>query len=760
VFDGVLAHQLSMVGVGDGETSRRTFAALISANYFSVLRVPLLTGRTFSSDEERPGSNIPVVIVSHLYWKKAGFDPDLPGKTIRINERPFTVIGITPEHFTGTMMLFGPELYFPLGVFDLLANQSEATPARSLDRNDAFQLFLVGRLKPGIAASSANAALQTLATGLEAAYPVAFKDQTLITGSLPRLSTNTNPADESQLSRIGGLLLSMAAIVLLIACLNLANMLLARGTARRKEFAIRLALGGGRGRIIRQLVTEGFILAAGGGALGLLLAIWASGLLVNSMAALMPIALFFKGATNPAVLAATVGFCTFATFFFALGPALKLTRPNVISDLKEQAGEDAPRRRSLRWLPRHPLVVIQIALSLVLLTAAGLFVRGALNAAQFKTGFETSGTLLAEVDASLGGYDQAQALQLYRQINENLATLAGVQHSSVGSLVPLGMMSISHDVRRFGLNPAPEARPATPAEGQSFQARWTSTGADYFRSVGLPILQGRAFTSVEAEVAGSPQVAIIDQVLAQKLFPEGNALGQRIQWANREAALGADASGMEIVGIVPATRWELFGREEASNIYVPFAQGYQSNVFFHVRTSARTPESQAVMLEAIRNEIRRTAPNVPLFSVKSFQQHLDSSMELWTVRAGAMLFGLFGALALLLAVVGIYGVKAYAVSRRTREIGIRMALGAEAATVQRMILREGLSMTLTGIIIGLTLGLALGQALASLLYEVSAFDPITLTLAPLILAIAAMLACWVPARRATRVSPMTALRTE
>ncbi len=751
-FDGILAHNLALVGVGEGDTSRRTFAAIVSSNYFSVLGVPLAQGRAFTAEEEKPGAALQTVIVSHLYWEKNGRDPALVGKTLRIDERLFTVVGITPDHFTGTSMLFGPEFYFPLGVYDQLSNEFGDGRRRSLAQNNAFNLFLVGRLKPGVTRDAANAALRTLAANLETAFPVEQKDQTMFAGTLPRLSTSTNPTSEKELAVLGTLLMAMAGIVLLIACLNLANMLLARGAARRKEIAVRLALGGGRARIVRQLLTEGFVLSFAGGVAGLLLALWSAGAFVRSFSAIMPIALFFHGAANPAVFAATLAFCTFATFFFALGPALKLTRADLIGDLKQNPGEDAATRRRSRWLPRHPLVVIQLALSLALLTAAALFVRGALNAARFDTGFHAPNTVIAEVDAALGGYDRPHAIQLYASLTERLAALPGVQAASVGAIVPLGNIQMSRHVRRAGIVVAPDAHPATAAEGRAFDARWTSTGADYFRAMGLPLLQGRAFTPAETDHEGAPPVAIVDETLAKKLFPEGNALGQRIAWSAEKT--------YEIVGIVAPTRWELFDHADHGCLYEPFAQGYQSNAFFHLAVANASPEAQRALFETVRREIRQAAPSLPLFSVKTFSQHLDASVQLWIVRAGAATFGLFGALALLLAVVGIYGVNAYAVSRRTREIGIRMALGADAGAVRGMILREGLGTTIAGVTLGLLLGAGIGQACTKLLYEVSALDPLAFTLAPLVLGLAAMLACWLPARRATQVNPMVALRAE
>ena len=775
-FTGILAHNLTMVGLGDGADTRRTFAGIVTANYFDVLGVKLIRGRAFTLAEEAPGSATQVVIASHLYWKKTGFDPALVGSTIRVNERPFTVVGIAPENFTGTMMLFGTELYFPLGLFDQLSNDFQAEAKRTLEHRDAYNLFVVARLAPGVSTTSAKDALGASATGLEQAFPVEQKDQTFTLAPLPRLSTSNAPSDESQLNLVGLLLLGMTAIVLLIASLNLANLLLARGSARRKEFAIRLALGGGRARIIRQLLTEGLVLSIAGGCVGLVLAMWSADLLIGSMASLVPVSIFFAGTVNPAILAATLGFSVLSTLFFALGPALKLSRGDVITDLKEHAGEDtAPRRR---WLPRNPLVVAQIALSLGLLTCAGLFVRGALAAGGADIGLKAENTLIVEADASLGGYDEVHARQLYRNITDKLAALPGVQSASIGATVPFGMISLGRPVQRAGFHLAKDAKPANAAEGLAYDSRWNSVGADYFATFGLPVLRGRTFTAAD-DAKGAPAVAIIDEALAKKLWPDGSALGQRIQYADRDAtrapakgggsgisvsddvtARAEDAKSIEIVGIVPVVRASLFSSEPGTAIYVPFAQGFQSNVNFHVRTVANTPAVAASLIEAVRREVRTAAPGVPVFKVRTFRQHLDASADLWITRIGATLFSIFGSLALLLAVVGLYGVKAYSVARRTREIGIRMALGAEPGTVQRMILREGLLMTLSGAALGLLLALGLGKLCASLLYQVSPVDPLTFTLAPAVLFITAMFACYLPARKATRVSPLTALHSE
>jgi predicted permease len=553
-------------------------------------------------------------------------------------------------------------------------------------------------------------------------------------------------------------------------------MLLARSTARRKEIAIRLALGGSRWRIVRQLLTEGFALAVLGGMGGLILGLWSSDLLVGSMRKLMPLDIVWLAGPNSAILAATFGFCLLGTLMFALGPALKISRSAVVADLKENAGEDVVRRR-WKFLPRHPLVVVQIAFSLALITAAALFIRGAHKAASVDTGLKPGASYVLEVDASLAGYEPKRAQELYRNLNERLAALPGVEHESISSIVPFGMFELTRKVQRAGFRLAPDARPATAAEGLAIEVAWNSVGADYFSAVGLPVVRGRAFTESEATQPG-PKVAIIDEVLAKKLWPDGDALGQRIQYAaaNTPSAQGADGGHIggsadlndgekqqetiEIVGIVPATRHALFEKEPVGGIYLPFARGFQSDISFFVRFHSLAPGTETSTADLLRRTVREIDPSIPILSLRTFAQHLDSNLDLWLVRAGAALFSVFGGLALSLAVVGLYGVKAYSVARRTREIGIRMALGAQAGAVLRMIMREGSIMLVSGVVIGLLLSMATAKALSGILYEVGAFDPVAFTAAPLVLAAAALIATWLPARRATRVNPIQALRTE
>ena len=705
VFSDVMAYNLALVGIGQKGDTRRAFSAIVSSNYFSVLGVLPAQGRAFLPEEETPGRATPVAIVSNSYWQKHNQPP--LGSPLLINGRPFTIVGVLPKGFTGTLQVFSAEVWLPLSVYDQVQNDFQDSAKRTtLGDRAGQQLLIVGRLKPDMTATAVEPALKGLAANLEKAFPVEQKDQTFQAAPVSRHSVSTSPQGDGGLAKIVPLLFGMAIVVLLVACLNLANMLLARGTARRKEIAIRLALGAARTRIVRQLLTEGLVLALLGGIGGLVIGLWSSDFLVGSLRKLMPLDIVWLSGPSPAVLGATFGFCVLGTLAFALGPALKLSRSAVVADLKEHASEDVARRH-WKFLPRHPLVVLQIAFSLALLTAAALFIRGANKAASVETGLEPGASFILEVDASLAGYQPKRAEQLYRDLEERLAALPGVERASISATVPFGMISLSKNVQRAGVRPGPEAKPASAAEGLAFNATWNSVGGDYFSTVGLPVLRGRVFNDAETTQAGGAMVAIIDDVLAKKLWPDADALGQRIQFAGDNAprakgsggasmGMSADLSGeikpdetMEIVGIVPTTRHALFEKDPSGAIYVPFAQGFQSDVSYFVRFRSLTPGSEAATADLLRRTVRDVDPSIPIISLKTFRQHLESNLELWIVRAGAALFSIFGGLALGLAVVGLYGVKAYSVARRTREIGIRMALGAQPGMVLRMIMREG-----------------------------------------------------------------------
>lgn len=757
LFAGVLGFNQTVVGLNEGAVTRRVFASIITANYFETLGVPLARGRTFTREEERPGAAAPVVIVSHDHWRRAGFDPGLIGRTLRINERLYTVVGIAPEGFSGTTALFGPEFYFPLGSFDLLENAMVGEERLSLDRPDVYKLYVVARLAPGVDQGSAKAALAALATNLESVFPVEFKNQTVSLGPLPRLGTSSSPRSEAAIMGFCVVLMALALAVLLIVCLNLAGLLLARGQARRKEFAIRLALGGSRAQLIRQLCLEGLVLALVGGVLGRLAADTVLGLIARALETRMPVSLFLAPAGSSAVLAVTALICIGATLAFSLGPALKLSRADVLSDLKQQAGEYVVGPRLVWWRPRNLLVVAQVALSLALLIVAGLFLRLTISAVNTDHGSRADHTVLAEVDTAMVGFDQARSLDVFRTTQARLAALPGVQASAVGTIVPYGTIGMSRSVRRDGPAPAADASPATAAEGRAYVGRWNSVGADYFSVMGLRLLDGRAFTDAEATAPGAPPVAIIDEVLARQLWPEGGAVGRFVRFSDSE---DQKTAALQVVGLVAYSSGDIFEGTPIGAVYQPFAQGYSGHAHFHVRPTADTEAAALALVPAVRAVIRETASGVPVFKVSTFKHHAENSLEIWAAGLGSMLLAVFSGFAMAVAMVGIYSVKAYQVSRRTREIGVRMALGAMPGAIQSLILREGLATAALGIGGGILLGLSINRVFGAVMHGVRPFDPLVLAAASVAFLISAALATWIPARRATRVNPLEALRAE
>ena len=737
VFTGLAAHNLAMVGLTEGDTTRRLFADMVSSNYFDVIGTPLLRGRVFTADEERPGSAASVVIVSYSFWKRHGADPAMLGRSLRLNGRLFTVIGITPEGFTGTTALISAELYTPLGAHDALVNDFE-NRNRTLASRDTNTLIVLARLRPGVTIPAADAQLSGIAVAMQKAWPVENKDQTLLVRPLSRLSVSDNPTSDKELAVPAILLLSMAAVVLLIASLNVANMMLARGAARRKEIAIRLALGGGRRDIVQQLIVESLMLALAGGAAGLFIAWSSTRLLVNSMARLAPLDLVYSATPDLRVLAATFSFCLFSTLLFGVGPAWNLSRPDLVTDLKD--GERGGSGRKRLFSRGNLLVMGQICLSLTLLTAAGLFTRSALRAAGIAPGFRIANSIVIELDPSLAGYNQARGRETYRALLARLKALPGVQSASIAATVPFGMTASGRNIRRPGTDPADQRN--------LVNCRSNIVGPDYFETMGIPLLRGRSFRAAEA--SGRTAV-VIDRLAANRLWPDGDALGKHILMNDDVDK----ARELEIVGIVANVREHIVGRGEEPHLYVPFGQEYQSDMHIHLKVA-----SESAMLETVRREIRTVDSAVPVLALKTMRQHLESSVDLWIMRTGASLFSIFGGVALVLAMVGLYGIRSYTVARRTREIGIRMALGANSSDTLRLVVREGVALTAIGAAAGLTLSFLLGKVLAGMLYQVSGSDPIVFLAAPAILSAVSLLACYVPARRAAGVDPMIALRHE
>ena len=573
---------------------------------------------------------------------------------------------------------------------------------------------------------------------MQKAWPVENKDQTLLARPLSRLSVSDNPTSDKELAVPAILLLSMAAVVLLIASLNVANMMLARGAARRKEIAIRLALGGGRRDIVQQLLVESLMLALAGGAAGLFIAWSSTRLLVSSMARLAPLDLVYSATPDLRVLAATFSFCLFSTLLFGFMPAWNLSRPDLVTDLKD--GERGGSGRKRLFSRGNLLVMGQIGLSLTLLTAAGLFTRSALRAAGIAPGFRIANSIVIELDPSLAGYNQARGRETYRALLARLKALPGVESASLAATVPFGMTASGRSIRRPDTDPADQRN--------LVNCRSNIVDPDYFDTMGIPLLRGRSF--LPAEASGRTAV-VIDRLAANRLWPDGDALGKHILM-NEDVG---KARELEIVGIVANVREHIVGKGEEPHLYVPFGQEYQSDMHIHLKVA-----SESAMLETVRREIRAVDSAVPVLALKTMRQHLESSIDLWIMRTGATLFSIFGGVALLLAMVGLYGIRSYTVARRTREIGIRMALGANSSDTLRLVVREGVALTAIGAAAGLTLSFLLGKVLAGMLYQVSGSDPIVFLAAPAILSAVSLLACYVPARRAARVDPMVALRYE
>lgn len=757
-FDDVLAHDLTLVGLTEDDVTRRVFAEFASSNYFDTYGVRAFLGRFFSADEERPGSAVPVAVVSYEYWRKHGSDPQLVGSTLTANGLTLTIVGVAPRYFTGRSALLAPTMYLPFGMHHLLLNDMFADDDKaSLDERDNHRLFLVGRLAEGVSIDDANMQLGALAANLEEAYPAINEHQTILVGPLSRLSISTAPTDDVQVGLVAAMLLTMTGIVLLIACINLANMLLARGAARRKEFAIRTAIGGARGRIVRQLLTEGLLLSALGGIVGLVVAIWSNHLLAASMNELMALNGFamdivLRTAPDARILLATAAFCMLGTLLFGLGPAWKQSRPDVMGALKEQASEAGGGRL---FSQRNVLVVGQVALSMVLLTSAGLFTRASMKAAAVDPGFRLDNGILVEVDPSLLGYDEARTKELYRVLHERLTGIPGVESASVAATVPFGSVVDGERVRRA--EDLPGSAGSGADEIETVSATSNVVGADYFATLGVPVLRGRGFTRQETESGSGPKVAIVDLLLAERLWPDEDPLGRQIGFGRDAGDRGDD---MEVVGVVATVRDDLFPNESRPHVYVPYGQHFQSGMNIHLRTAPMDDERLAEMLPVVRDKIRAVDARMPIMGLETLRTHVDESASLWLVRLGATIFTAFGILALFLSVVGVYGVKAYTVAQRAHEIGIRKALGATANGTVWLFVRESLVLTGAGLVLGVLLSAGVARMLASLLYAVSALDPLAFIAAPTILAAASLIATWLPARRAARVDAITALRQE
>jgi predicted permease len=736
IFANLAASSTLFVGLDVGDGPRRTYASTVTASYFQVFGTPPAHGRPFTTEEERPGAGIRVAIISYPLWEQLGADPGTLGRMVRINGELFTVVGVARKGFAGTSIP-GPEVWLPLGAHETLATEGAA--GGQFGAREVHELSVVGRLRHGIPDETAGAALATVGRRLEQAFPSVNAGYSLAL-SKPGGRLIFMPGGSGALAGLALLLMLMPAIVLLVACLNLADLLLARGHARRQELAIRSSLGGGRSRLMRQLLTEGLLLALAGGAVGLLLSTWATEALLASLGPVLPVAVTLPDVSlDWRVLVGTMAFSLVATLVFGAGPALALTGCAAATDLKRHTGDEGRRPGGLRL--GNALVIGQIALSILLLASGGLFLMSALTAATADPGFRLDGGLIVEVDPALAGLDEARGRQAHLALIDRLRTVPGVDAVTIGSRFPFTGFGESRDVA-----------PAGAADARSVGAVFSVVGRDYPRVLGLPMLRGRDFSDAELAPGSRERVAIIDDVLAEELWPGEDALGRLIQFLDAE---GPDArQPIRVIGIIPAVKHSLGDPRPCPHVYVPLGQHYESAMTLQLRVAGA--EDERTMLDTIARVAREVDERVPVLRVATWRDYLDAGMDVRLHRAGASVFSTFGGIALLLAVLGVYGVKSYVVSRRTREFGIRIAIGAQPRALLWQVLREGGRITTIGIGIGLLLALGAGQFLQGILYGVNSIEPVVLVTAPLILLAASLLASYIPALRATRVDPTVA----
>ena len=727
VLSGLAVHRFAAMSISNNGNNERVWGYLVSGNYFDVLGVNAFHGRTFAPDEDTNQNEHPVAVISYGCWQRRfGGDPAVAGKNILINGHSFTLIGVAPQRFYGTEIMFEPEFWVPSMM------QPWIEPGgNGLETRGNGQWFAFGRLKPGISRSTAEAALTTINAQLSQEYPKSNVNQ----GATMRMSPPglVFPGLRQPTLTFTAVLMVTVTLVLLIACTNLANLLLARATHRRKEIAVRLALGASRLRLIRQLLTESILLSILGAAAGLAIGL----LLMNLIKGLAPpidFGLFIDLRFDWRVFGFVAFLAIVTGIGFGLLPALQATKPDVVAALKDESTVAGHKRSVLR----NSLVVVQIALSLVLLITAGLIVRSLQYVRSIGPGFDPDHALTMSVDVGLQGYDQDHGQEFYRQLTDRVKSLPGVQSTSVISYLPLSL-----DFSGTGV--AMEGEPAKPAS-ETPSAMYASSLPGYFSAMRIPILQGRDFT--EQDKKDSTQVAIVNETFTRRFWPGQNAVGKRFLVG------GATGKPVEIVGVVKNGKYFSLGEDPAMFIYLPMTQQYSTSVSLIVRSEG-DPRGSIV---AIREEIRKLDATLPIYDVKTLTEHMG--LSLFPLRIGASVIGCFGLLALILAALGIYGVMSYSVSQRTHEIGIRMALGANAGDVLLVIVRQGVIVTIIGIGLGLIGALLLGMVVASILNGVSGTDPMTFAVISLLLGVVTLIACYIPARRATKVDPFLAIRSQ
>ena len=722
----VVAQDDQTLSIAVDDTAERAWGALVSGNYFEVMGVHAAAGRLFTpQDDVAPGGH-PVAVISYAYWQwRFSGDPAIVNKQVLINNVPITIVGVAPEGFIGSFLGVASSAWVPM------AMQREMMGGdRMGQRGNGWMQSLV-RLEPGVSDDQAQAEATSIMAQLEQEFPQ-FNDGR----RLRIVQTWEAPFGAATvLTPVLGVLSVLVALVLVIACANVANLLLSRAVSRRREVAVRLSLGASRFRLIRQLLTESLLLAGLAGAAGAVMAYWTMDLLMAFVPPVdMPIDLGLRMDGMTLLFALAVS--TVTGIVFGLVPALQASSPQTVHALKEE-GRGASVGRATGHL-RNTLVVSQVAVCLVLLVGAVLFLRSFIAAQAISPGFDPDRLVTASMDMFPSGYTGERHRDFQRRALEAVRSLPGVRSAAFGSRIPLG----------FGGNNSTSVAidGYVPRENEEVVINYSTVGAGYFETMAIPVRQGREYS--EVDTAESPRVLVINEAMARRYWPQGNALGGRVR-------MGPNA--WQVVGITADAKYNSINERPLPQLFLPMARSEVSTLRLFVRTIG----DPSPMVAEVRNAIRALDPALPIYDARTINEHMQ--VAVFAQRMAANLLGAMGVLALLLAAIGLYGVMAYAVSQRTQELGIRLALGASPRSLLNMIVWQGMRLTLVGLAIGLALALgAFGSigAVRTLLPGISPMDPITFVVVPLALALVAFLATWFPGRRAGRVDPMVALRVD
>ena len=702
----------------------------MTANYFEVLGLTPVRGRFFLPDEDsKPGGNNVAVLSYSLWVNKFGSDPSIVGKTLTLNATPYSVIGVGPRGFKGTF-IFGnaEEVWIPVSMY----TQALAGFFKDNFNDRRFLTTAVfGRLKDGVTVNAAEASLKTIASQLEHAFPKDNASRSIALTPLADTAVGVN--NRAQIVLAGGLMMTIVGLVLLIACVNVANLLLAQAARREKEMSLRAALGASRHRVIRQLLTESLVLGVLAGIAGIAIA-YAGRAVLWSFRPPFILDGDLDITFDSHVLFFTLGVSLLTAVLIGLAPAIKVARPN-LSEVLKVGG----RGGSVSWARnrfRSLLVVTEVALALVALVGAGLFVRSMQNAQRVDPGFESSNLFVFAFDLGALHYDEDRGQQYFRAAIERAESSPGVASATIASNFPLG--------GGFARTVFPEGQD----EASGYRGTLTQLNdiaPNFFKTLRIPLVSGREFT--DGDRKGTAQVAIVTEAMAKQFWPDQNAIGKRFHFFG-------ETQLREVVGVARNAVVNTIGEEPQPLAYLPLTQDFAPAATMQVRTIGQT----GPVISAVRTRVQSLDTNLALTNWNTIGELLDQG--LWAPRMGAALLAVFGGVALVLAVVGVYGVLSYSVSQQTREIGIRMAMGARTGSVLRLVVKQGMRLAIVGLVLGLAVAFGTMHVLSSLLFGVSAYDPLIFGSVTLILALAAILACYIPARRAAHVDPLVALRYE